>query len=595
MQDAGTAFVALRLGARFSEKKFGNDMTRFKSKATTKKAPVITTAQNLPSELDFFGTATTSVGVTSRTVDKAEPKSKKRSKTDQEQDGDRVKKAKKDKKDKKEKKSKKTKTSKKSKKGERVSKDSEGVESGDEKRTEEEKLGRLRKEHKIHVTGSDVPAPITEFRQLTDDYKLSLAIQRNLELCGYENPTPIQMQSIPILMHGREILACAPTGSGKTMAFVVPMLHHLKAPGSVGFRGVILCPTKELGRQIYNECERLAKGLRLKIHYLTKATGSANSFGPQTNQKFDLLVSTPMRLVGMVQSGAIRLSSVEWLVMDEADKLWEMGFLEQIDEIVAACDNPKVKHALFSATLPQKVEEMARTILQNPVNLRIGARNAATEQIDQQLLFVGREDGKLMAIRQLIQEGLQPPCLIFVQSVERAKELFRELIYDGVNVDVIHSERTQMQRDNVVKKFRSGEIWVLIATNILGRGIDFKGVNLVINYDFPQSTSDYIHRIGRTGRAGRQGKAVTFFTNDDRPMLRTIAQVMVESGCKIPDWIMEIPKANKNQLRQLRSYPIKRKHISTLSSYDKEKARNRKAAISHSKAKNGSEIPQSNQ
>ncbi|KNC83226.1 hypothetical protein SARC_04507 [Sphaeroforma arctica JP610] len=582
MQDSGTAFNALRLGAHFAKTKeaqrFDANIKATRSSSEKQDATAnVVTAKTLPSALDFFGTAE-KVTETIATKDVAEV-------LDSSEGSREKKKVKKAKKEKSEKKSKKRdKKDKKDKKRKRRD-STDNAEADPAKMTKEESLARLRKEYKINVSGSsDVPVPFRTFSSLTDVYKLNPAVQRNLVTCGYSVPTPIQMQAIPTMMEGRDLLACAPTGSGKTMAFLVPLLHALKSPGNVGFRGIVLCPTKELGRQIYNECERLAKGLRLKIHYLTKATASANSFGPQTNQKFDLLVSTPMRLVGMIQNSTIRLNSVEWLVMDEADKLWEMGFLEQVDEIIAACGSSKLKLALFSATLPAKVEEMARTILRNPVKLRIGPTNAATELIDQQLLFVGREDGKLLAIRQLIQQGLQPPCLVFVQSVERAKELFRELIYDGINVDVIHAERTQLQRENVIKKFRLGEIWVLIATNILGRGIDFKGVNLVVNYDFPQSTADYIHRIGRTGRAGRQGKAVTFFTNDDRPMLRTIGNVMLESGCEVPDWVMEIPKANKNQLRQLRAFPIKRKGITSMSAYDKEKTRNKRDAISHSKA-----------
>ena len=149
------------------------------------------------------------------------------------------------------------------------------------------------------------------------------------------------------------------------------------------------------------------------------------------------------------------------------------------------------------------------------------ARNAATPTVHQTLTYVGSEEGKLIAIRQLIQQGLRPPVLIFVQSIERAKDLFHELIYDGINVDVMHSERTQAQRDAIVKGFRSGQIWVLIATELMARGLDFKGVEVVVNYDFPQTVQSYVHRIGRTGRAGREGKAITYFTREDAPYLKT--------------------------------------------------------------------------
>ena len=156
--------------------------------------------------------------------------------------------------------------------------------------------------------------------------------------------------------------------------------------------------------------------------------------------------------------------------------------------------------ALFSATIGPFVSELAEQFLQNHVQINIGIENAGAASIEQKLLFVGREDGKLLAMRQLVQEGLKPPVLLFVQSVDRAKELFRELAYDGINVDTIHAEKTQHQREDVIRRFRSGDVWVLICTELMSRGVDFKGVQMVINYDLPQSAVSYIHRIGRTGR-----------------------------------------------------------------------------------------------
>jgi len=208
--------------------------------------------------------------------------------------------------------------------------------------------------------------------------------------------------------------------------------------------------------------------------------------------------------------------------------------------------------------MPERVEELARTVLHDPVKIQIGQRHAATADIDQELVFVGREDGKLVAIRQLVQAGLKPPVLMFVQSKTRAIELFNELVYDGINVDVIHAERTKQQRDNVVKQFRAGRVWVMIATDLMARGLDFKGVNMVINYDFPANAVDYIHRIGRTGRAGRKGKAITLFTQDDGPSLRSIANVIKSSGCDVPQWMLELRTKRKGRTRV-----IQRESIST--------------------------------
>ena len=195
-------------------------------------------------------------------------------------------------------------------------------------------------------------------------------------------------------------------------------------------------------------------------------------------------------------------------------------------------------------------------------------RNAATDTIKQELLFTGTEAGKMIALRQLVQKGIKPPVLIFVQSIERAKELFHELVFDGINVEVIHSDRTKAQRDNIIDQFRVGKICVLIATELMARGLDFKGVNLVINYDFPQSVASYIHRIGRTGRAGRQGEAVTYYTQDDLQYMKGVVNVMKDSGCEVPEWMLNIKNMTSNQKQKMRK-GLSRDHIDSTSKYDK--------------------------
>ncbi|CAI2169203.1 8864_t:CDS:10 [Funneliformis geosporum] len=359
------------------------------------------------------------------------------------------------------------------------------------------------------------------------------------------------------------LMAMAPTGSGKTLAYILPILYNLKGPEKMGYRALIISPTRELAQQIYREIKKMSIGKKFKICMLTKATASTQAQAPQLREKFDILISTPLRLVHAIQEENIELKNVRHLILDEADKLLELGFLEQTDEIFAACSNMKLQKSLFSATLPSGVEALANNFMKDPIRVVVGLRNAATETIKQKLVYVGQEEGKLIAIRQLIQEGLKPPVLIFVQSIERAKELFHELIYDGINVDVIHSERTKAQRDSIVLKFRQGKIWVLIATELMARGMDFKGVNLVINYDFPQSVQSYIHRIGRTGRAGRAGEAATYYTKDDAPYLKSIVNVMRDSGCEVPEWMIQLKNPSKVSKQQLRKKPIERKTITS--------------------------------
>jgi len=276
---------------------------------------------------------------------------------------------------------------------------------------------------------------------------------------------------------------------------------------------------------------------------------------------------------------------VEHLVLDEGDRLLELGFLEQVDEILAACSSPNIHHYLFSATLPPNIENLAKSLMRDPARVTIGLRNTTVETVKQQLVFVGAEEGKLLAIRQLIKRGIRPPVLIFVQSIERAKELFHELIYDGINVDVIHSERTQAQRDQIVANFRVGKIWVLIATELLSRGMDFKGISMVVNYDFPQSVVSYIHRIGRAGRAGREGEAITYFTKDDAEYLRSIATVMRDSGCEVPEWMLSLKKPTKEMKKRLRMKPMERQSISTVPAYDLKKFEKKKAHIEKAKVK----------
>ncbi|KAK3523990.1 hypothetical protein QTP70_017502 [Hemibagrus guttatus] len=394
------------------------------------------------------------------------------------------------------------------------------------KQLHKEKLNQIRHRNRINVHGTDVPDPLCTFEELQQEYELDPRIIQNIKAAGFQTPTPIQMQAIPLMIHRREILACAPTGSGKTIAFCLPVLAHLRQPLNKGFRALIVAPTRELASQTHRELLKLSEGMGFRVHMINKGVDAAKKYGPNSAKKFDILVTTPNRLIYLLNQDppAIDLSSVEWLVVDESDKLFEdgkTGFREQLATIFLACTSPNVCRALFSATFTTEVEQWCKLNLDNLISINIGPRNSAVETVEQELLFVGAENGKLLAMRDLIKKGFLPPMLVFVQSIDRARELFHELVYEGINVDVIHAERTQQQRDNVVSSFRAGKIWVLICTALMARGIDFKGVNLVVNYDFPTSAVEYIHRIGRTGRAGHKGKAVTFFTEADKPLLRS--------------------------------------------------------------------------
>lgn len=466
----------------------------------------------------------------------------------------------------------------------------------------EDEINAFRNKLRIKVKGDNIPTPCATFDDMVMNKEVKKLMLKNIEMSYWKEPTPIQMQAIPVLLEGRDILAAAPTGSGKTASYVIPALSKLEKPsaGNHGVRVLLLAPTKELTDQIYREVLRLGEGKRFKVCNLKKniMTRAISSNGKGAFAKYDIMIATPLRLVSLIRAKVIDLTKVEMIVLDEADKLLELdsgrhgagdeddediqleqeeddsdddeddeetgkkkrkkmlkprersAFLNQVDEILAECPsttadnhNPNgivLQRCLFSATIGQFVKELAEGFLNNPVQVTIGTENAGANTIKQRLVFVGREDGKLLAIRQLVQEGLKPPVLLFLQSIDRAKELFRELVYDGINVDIMHANRSPAQREEVMRRFRLGEIWVLICTDLMARGIDFQGVQMVINYDLPNTAVSYIHRIGRTGRAGRTGEAVTLFTEQDLPRLRPIANVVKLSGCEVPEWMLGI-------------------------------------------------------
>ncbi|XP_030041422.1 putative ATP-dependent RNA helicase DDX52 isoform X3 [Microcaecilia unicolor] len=466
----------------------------------------------------------------------------------------------------------------------------------------QEKVNYFRKKHKIYVQGTDIPEPVATFEQLGKEYNIHPRIMQNIQESGFRLPTPIQMQAVPVMLHGREILACAPTGSGKTLAFSIPILMHLKQPMNKGFRALIVSPTRELASQTQRELVKLSEGTGFRIHMIHKAAEAAKKFGRKSAKRFDILVTTPNRLVYLLKQdpSIIDLSSVEWLVVDESDKLFEdgkTGFREQLASIFLACTSHIVKRAMFSATFAHDVENWCKLHLDNVISVSVGARNSAVETVEQELLFVGSETGKLLAMRDLIKKGFLPPVLVFVQSVDRAKELFHELIYEGINVDIIHADRTQQQRDSVIQNFRAGKIWVLICTALLARGIDFKGVNMVINFDFPTSSVEYIHRIGRTGRAGHKGKAISFFTEDDKPLIRSIANVIQQAGCPVPDYIKHFRKLQTKQKKRMIKNPLKREQIRTTPQYflEQAKRRNKMNQENHKKKKNTKDLPNTDQ
>lgn len=440
--------------------------------------------------------------------------------------------------------------------------------------------------NKIKLTGTDVPVPLASWAELQTRWKVDKRLLDNLATMGWGEPTAVQKGAMPALLENRDTLVGAPTGSGKTLTYLLPILHHLGSPKREGLRAVIVSPTRELSQQIYQQLEKLGAGKKWRFCMLTRSTEGVMRQDPQFKKKYDILITTPLRLVHAIEQSEVDLTNVRHLILDEADRLLEQGFLEQTDSILAACTHSALRKALFSATLPAGIEELAKTFMYDEVRVLVGVKDAAVESIEQELLYVSNEDGKLLGLRNLLRQGaLKPPILVFVQSIHRAQELFKELIYEDLHVDVIHSERPKAQREGVIEAFKRGDVWLLICTEVLARGIDFKGVEVVLNYDFPQSRESYIHRIGRTGRAGRQGKAITFFTQDDATYLRSVVNVMRQSGCEVPQWMLELKAPNQKQKKSLKRKAPARQGILTVagSGQGRKEANRRREMIQASK------------
>ncbi|EPQ27977.1 uncharacterized protein PFL1_04304 [Pseudozyma flocculosa PF-1] len=581
-------------GARFDRSRFSNDVRLFNpasnpadpsssggsSHRSAKKAKTSASSSNptqvvVPDSLDFFGSAAKSQSTTSAQQKRNAASSDNDDGSDDDSDASDISDDRGDDEGR-------PRSSKRRKAGSRDDDDDD-----DEAPLTKATLPAYLKRYKIKLTGTDVPLPLASWRELEGRFSVEPWLRTNLQKWGWSRPTAIQRGAMAVMLEDRDLLAGAPTGSGKTLAFLLPLLHHLRAPAKDGFRAVIVSPTRELAQQIYEQLRRLSEGRNFKFCVLTKATEATIKQDPKLRKKFDVLITTPMRLVHAIEQEEVDLSNVRHLVLDEADRLLEQGFLEQTDAILAACSHPRLRKALFSATLPAGVEEMAKTFMVDECRVIVGQKDGATETISQELVFVGSEEGKLHAMRSLIQEGgMKPPVLLFVQSIQRAKELFHELVYDGLHVDVIHSERPQAQREGVIRAFKRGDVWVLICTELMARGIDFKGVQLVINYDFPQTVQSYIHRIGRTGRAGRKGRAITYFTKDDAPYLKTVVNVMRQSGCEVPQWLVELPNPNKSIKKKIKQKAPQRKDVRAAagtSQQGRRLAKNRKEMIEASK------------
>jgi superfamily II DNA/RNA helicase len=367
---------------------------------------------------------------------------------------------------------------------------------------------------------------------------LSKPILDAVNQAGYTTPTPVQAQAVPEALAGRDLLVSSQTGSGKTAAFMLPALHALIQPAQVQGRGVrvlVLTPTRELAMQVTKAAETYGRFAK-RIKTVSIVGGMPY---PVQNRLLragpDILVATPGRLLDQMQSGRVDLSRLEMLVLDEADRMLDMGFKEDIEAIVV--QTPENRQTLmFSATLEEQISRMASRMLKDPVRIDVAGQKTKHENIEQRLHFADDMSHKNRLLDHLLRDAALQQAIVFTSTKRAADDLASDLHAQGFSAAALHGDMKQGARNRTLQALRRGGLRVLVATDVAARGIDVQGISHVINYDLPRQAEDYVHRIGRTGRAGKNGVAISFVGTRERFQVRVIEQFMSQS---IP--VSEIP------------------------------------------------------
>mgnify|MGYP000146070872 FL=1 len=368
-----------------------------------------------------------------------------------------------------------------------------------------------------------------------DELDLEDEVLDGIDAMNFQEMTPVQEHTIPVILEGRDIIGCAQTGTGKTAAYTLPLLNRLLIEGNEDnvIKSVIIVPTRELAQQIDQQFQGFSYYLPVST---TVGYGGGDGKGWDVQKRgmlmgSDVVIATPGRMISHIQNSGIDLSHVECLILDEADRMLDMGFSEDIMKIVSYM--PKDRQTImFSATLPPKIREMARTILRNPAEVNI-AISKPNEAIDQSA-YVCYENQKLGIIRSLFAEETPERVIIFASSKLKVKEVTKALKQMKLNVGEMHSDLEQAQREEVMYEFKAGRINILVATDIVARGIDIDDIRLVINYDVPHDSEDYVHRIGRTARANNDGVAITFVSEKEQGNFKNIEKFLDRDIYKIP-------------------------------------------------------------
>jgi superfamily II DNA/RNA helicase len=375
------------------------------------------------------------------------------------------------------------------------------------------------------ASSTDAPTPLA-----FSDFDLHPLLLASIAETGYTIPTPIQAQAIPVVIAGRDVMGAAQTGTGKTAAFTLPILHRLMpmanasaSPARHPVRALILTPTRELADQVAESVKRYSKRTPLR----SAVVFGGVDIGPQKESLrngCEVLVATPGRLLDHVEQKNVNLSQVGILVLDEADRMLDMGFLPDLERIIRLLPEQR-QNLLFSATFSNDIRKLARSYLSHPAELEVAARNATADTVTQ-IAYEMSSEGKRAAVVHLVKSRNLNQVIVFSNTKIGTARLARELERDGIKAESIHGDKSQADRMKALDAFKAGELEVLVATDVAARGLDVAGVPCVINYDLPYNAEDYVHRIGRTGRAGASGEAIALFTSSEERLLLDIEKLI---------------------------------------------------------------------
>jgi len=378
----------------------------------------------------------------------------------------------------------------------------------------------------VPIENTATPITVTTFASL----KLNPLILNTVQEAGYTIPSPIQAEAIPEVMAGHDLMASAQTGTGKTAAFILPALHRIAEPSAVRSKGprvLVLTPTRELAQQVSDAAAKYGKNMRLKVVSILGGMPYPLQNKLLSNP-VDILVATPGRLIDHIERGRIDFSRLEMLVLDEADRMLDMGFIDDVERIAAA--TPATRQTLlFSATLDGAIGNLAKHLLKNPKRISVAATQTRHEHIDQRLMYVDDMAHKGRLLDHLLRDESLNQALVFTATKRDADALADKLLSQGHSAAALHGDMNQRERNRTLVNLRRGQVRILVATDVAARGIDVPGISHVINFDLPKAAEDYVHRIGRTGRAGSSGTAVSFASSRDAGNLQKIERYTGQS------------------------------------------------------------------